>query len=224
MLLTIADILDEKKLANIRKILESAKFVDGKLSAGSFARRLKNNQEMEQQSQQAQYLDQLVVGSLAENAIFRNAALPLKVSQPFFARYNDGMSYGDHIDDPIMGTGGERYRTDVSVTVFLSEPSEYDGGELVINTTFGQQQIKLPAGHAVMYPSSSLHHVAKVTRGNRLVSVLWIQSMVREPAKREILFELNQARESLMKRHPDNPETAQVDHTYVNLVRLWSEV
>lgn len=223
MLIKIPDILDDSKLSNIRKILDNAKFVDGKLSAGKRAKRIKNNQEMDQGSQQAQYLDQLVVGSLAENNTFQNTVLPHKVSRPFFARYTKGMAYGDHIDDPIMGTAGERLRTDISVTVFLNEPDDYEGGELVINTSFGQQEIKLPAGHAILYPSSSLHHVSEIHRGERLVAVLWLQSMVRDPEKREILYELNHARESLMQERPDAPETAQVDHSYVNLVRLWSE-
>jgi len=220
MLIEIPDVLDTGKLSNIRKILDNAKFVDGKLSAGKHAKRIKNNEEMDQKSQQAQYLDQLVVGSLAENNSFRNAALPHKVSQPFFARYSKGMAYGDHIDDPVMGAAGERYRADISVTVFLND---YQGGELVIHTSFGRQEMKLPAGHAIMYPSSSLHQVTEIREGERRVAVLWLQSMVRDPAKREILYNLNLARESLMQSQPDAPETAQIDHSYVNLVRLWSE-
>ncbi len=223
MLIEIPGVLDTGKLSNIRKILDNAKFVDGKLSAGKHAKRIKNNEEMDQKSQQAQYLDQLVVGSLAENNTFRNAALPHKVSQPFFARYSKGMAYGDHIDDPVMGAAGERYRADISVTVFLNEPDDYQGGELVIHTSFGQQKMKLPAGHAIMYPSSSLHQVTEITKGERRVAVLWLQSMVRDPGKREILYDLSLARESLMQSQPDAPETAQVDHSYVNLVRLWSE-
>jgi PKHD-type hydroxylase len=223
MLIKIPGILDASKLSNIRKILDNAKFVDGKLSAGKHAKKIKNNEEMDQESQQAQYLDQLVVGGLAENKTFRNAALPHKVSQPFFARYSKGMAYGDHIDDPVMGAAGERYRADISVTVFLNEPDDYQGGELVINTSFGQQKIKLPAGYVIMYPSSRLHQVTEITKGERRVAVLWLQSMVRDPGKREILYNLNLARESLMQSQPDAPETAQVDHGYVNLVRLWSE-
>ncbi|GMR18168.1 MAG: Fe2+-dependent dioxygenase [Gammaproteobacteria bacterium] len=225
MLIKIPDILDTSKLSNIRKILDNAKFVDGKLSAGKHAKRIKNNEEMDQKSQQAQYLDQLVVGSLAENNTFRSAALPHKVSRPFFARYTKGMAYGDHIDDPVMGsTAGERYRTDISVTVFLNQPDDYEGGELVINTSFGQQKMKLPAGHAILYPSSSLHQVTEISKGERRVAILWLQSMVRDPARRELLYNLNLARESLMQSQPDARETAQVDHSYVNLVRLWSEI
>ena len=224
MLVTIPSVLDDSKLANIRKVLDNANFVDGKLSAGKQAKRIKNNEEMDQQSQQAQYLDQLVVGSLAENNSFRNAALPHRVSQPFFARYTAGMAYGTHIDDPVMGSAGEHYRADIATTVFLNDPENYEGGELVISTTFGQQQIKLAAGDAVTYPASSLHHVAEVTGGERLVAVLWIQSMVRDANKRELLYELNLARESLMASMPDADETVQIDHSYVNLIRMWTEL
>ena len=123
-----------------------------------------------------------------------------------------------------MGPAGGRYRSDVSCTVYLNGPDGYDGGELVINTTFGTREVKLPAGDAVLYPSSSLHHVAPVTRGERLVAVTWIQSMVRDAARRELLHELNQAREKLLVERPQAEETAQVDHAYVNLVRMWAEV
>lgn len=223
MLLEIPAILDANKLSNINKILQNATFVDGKLSAGTVAQRVKNNLEMNHTSQQAQYLDQLVVGSLAESEMFRNAVLPNKVAQPFFARYETGMAYGNHIDDPIMGSGTEKYRTDVATTIFLNEPEEYEGGELVINTTCGQKKVKLRAGDAVCYSANSLHHVAEVKSGVRLVAVLWLQSFVRDPAKRELLYELSLAREKMLKEYPDTEETTQVDHSYVNLVRMWSD-
>lgn len=224
MLLTLSQLLDKDKLVNIKKILANANFKDGKLSAGLHAQRVKKNEELDQNSQQANYLDELVVRALAEREEFRNAVLPHRVSQPFFARYTKGMAYGDHIDDPIMGNVGERFRCDIAVTVFLNEPDDYEGGQLTINTTFGEQGIKLPAGDAVLYPASSLHRVQPVTKGERLVAVLWIQSLVREPAKRELLYELNQARETLIKEAPDNKNTALVDRSYTNLVRMWSEV
>jgi PKHD-type hydroxylase len=155
--------------------------------------------------------------------MYRSAALPLHVATPFYARYTTGMAYGAHIDDPVMGEG-DRYRSDVSITVFLNPPEAYDGGELVIATSFGEREVKLPAGHAVLYPSSSRHRVAEVTRGERLVAVTWVQSLVRDPARRELLHELNRARERLLRHSPDAPETAQVDSAYVNLVRMWSEL
>ncbi|MDH5325097.1 MAG: Fe2+-dependent dioxygenase [Gammaproteobacteria bacterium] len=224
MLLTIADVLDPAKLENIRATLLNCRFVDGKISAGSAAEKVKNNEEMVQGTKQADYLDHLLMGSLAENALFRSAALPFRVAQPVFAQYGPGMQYGNHVDDPIMGSGAVKFRTDVSITVFLNDPNEYEGGELVINSTFGEQKIKCPAGHAVLYPSTSLHRVAEVTKGQRLVAVVWLQSMVRDPARRELLFELDQARNVLLAEHPQTPETEQVDRSYVNLLRMWAEV
>ena len=149
--------------------------------------------------------------------------MPRKTATPYYARYMPGMTYGNHVDDPIMGQG-ELYRSDVSVTIFLNGPQDYAGGELCIQTPFGEQQVKLPAGDAVIYPSSSIHRVAEVTRGERLVAVSWIQSLVREPDRRALLHELNQAREVLLKERPDAPDTAQVNQSYINLVRMWSDV
>jgi PKHD-type hydroxylase len=149
--------------------------------------------------------------------------MPLKVAAPYYARYTTGMSYGSHVDDPVMGEG-DLYRSDISVTIFLSGPDDYDGGELVIQTPFGEQRIKLPAGDAVMYPSSSRHRVAEVTRGERVVAVSWIQSMIRDANKRALLHELNLAREKLLQEKPDAEETAQVNQAYINLVRMWSEI
>ena len=224
MLITIPDILDKQRLDFINQTLNEAKFIDGTLSAGMAARRVKNNEELAADDQQMQQLNNLVMGSLVQHDEFKAAAIPLRVAAPYYARYNKGMTYGDHVDDPIMGNAGQQYRSDVSTTVFLNEPSEYEGGELVISTSFGEQKIKLAAGSAVVYPSSSLHHVAEVTKGTRLVAVTWSQSMVRDPEKRELLYTLNQARESLLKLRPDDAETKKIDISYVNLFRMWSEL
>jgi PKHD-type hydroxylase len=169
-------------------------------------------------------LNNLVMNSLVKHPVYRSAALPLKIAAPYYAHYAKGMSYGLHVDDPIMGQGSELYRSDVSITMFLSRPDEYDGGELVIQTSFGEQQIKLPAGDAIIYPSSSVHRVAEVSRGERLVAVSWIQSLVQEPEKRALLHELNQARETLLREKPDADETRQVNQSYVNLIRMWAVV
>lgn len=224
MLVEIPNVLDAAKLANIRAMLEKVTFIDGKHSAGLAAERVKNNQEMQQGTQQAEYLDHLLMGSLAENSLFRSGALPYRVAQPVFARYAPGMRYGDHVDDPIMGTGPAKFRTDVSITVFLNEPEEYEGGELVINTTYGEKTVKLAAGSAVMYPSASVHRVAEVTGGERLAAIVWLQSMVRDAAQRELLFELDQARNTLLLDSPDSPTTKQIDRSYANLLRMWGEV
>ena len=224
MLITIPNILDAQRLDFIRQVLEKANFIDGTLSAGMAAKRVKNNEELAADDAQMQQLNNLVMGSLIQHEEFKAAAIPFRVAAPYYARYSKGMTYGDHVDDPIMGGAGQQYRSDVSTTVFLNEPSEYEGGELVITTSFGEQKIKLAAGSAVVYPSSSLHHVAEVTKGTRLVAVTWSQSMIRDPAKRELLYQLNQARESLLKQRPDDQETKQVDVAYVNLFRMWSEL
>ena len=224
MLITISNILDKQRLDFINQVLGKASFVDGTLSAGMAAKRVKKNEELSANEDQMQQLNNLVMGSLVQHDEFKAAAIPFRVAAPYYARYTKGMTYGDHVDDPIMGTAGQQYRSDVSTTVFLNEPSEYEGGELVITTSFGEQKIKLNAGSAVVYPSSSLHHVAEVTKGTRLVAVTWTQSMIRDPAKRELLYQLNQARESLLKSRPDDFETKQIDISYVNLFRMWSEL
>ena len=224
MLITIPNVFDANKLENIRATIASNPFVDGKQSAGKLAQQVKHNEEMHGNRQQTEYLDQLIMSTLANNATFRDAVLPHQVSQPVIARYTTGMAYGDHIDDPIMGGAGMHFRTDVAVTAFLNEPDQYEGGELVINTAFGEQRVKLSAGDVVTYPASSLHRVDEVTSGERLVAVIWIQSMVRDPAKRELLFELCQARKTLIDSEPQSDTAKKVDHTYVNLVRMWSEI
>ena len=223
MLLQIPRVVSQDKLTVIRAILAKAKFVDGKLSAGMAAERVKNNEELASDAKEIQQLNNLVMGSLVQHPLYQTAALPIKIASPFYARYRPGMTYGDHVDDPIMGPPQGRYRSDVSTTVFLNEPGDYEGGELVIRTSFGDQHIKLPAGHAVVYPSSSLHHVAEVTEGERLVAVTWAQSMVRDASKRELLYDLNQARESLLKHRPEDEETKRVDVAYVNLIRMWAD-
>jgi PKHD-type hydroxylase len=224
MLIEIPSILNADKLANIRAMLQKVEFIDGKHSAGEAARRVKNNEEMKQGTQQAEYLDHLLMSSLAENTDFRSSALPYRVAQPVFARYTNGMQYGDHVDDPIMGGGAEKFRTDVSITVFLNEPDEYDGGELIINTTYGEKRVKMSAGSAVLYPSASVHRVSEITRGERLAAIVWLQSMVRDPAQREMLYQLDQARNVLLKDKPEALETKQVDRSYVNLLRMWSDI
>ena len=225
MLLVIPDILSQTKLNEIQSILQQASFVDGKLSAGGHAARVKHNQELPPQAEQLQRLNQLVMNTLVQHPQFQQAALPHRIASPFYARYGQGQTYGDHIDDPIMGPApGQRYRSDISCTVFLNSPDDYEGGELVIHTSFGSQRVKLPAGHAVIYPSSSLHQVSEVTSGERLVAVTWIQSLVRDAARRELLYELSRARTTLMQTQPDADVTAQVDHSYVNLVRMWSDI
>ena len=223
MLITIPSVLPPDRLQSVYSLLKDAHFVNGSLSAGSAAKRVKNNEEVAMNATQINQLNNIVMGSLVANPQYKSAALPHRIAAPFYARYTEGMEYGDHVDDPVMG-GADRYRSDVSITIFLSKPENYDGGELVINTSFGEQQVKLNAGDAVMYPSSSLHHVNPVTRGERLVAVTWVQSMVRSAEQRELLYRLNTARESLLSNSPESQESKDVDICYANLVRMWSEL
>lgn len=224
MLLRLKNVLTTDQLRGALELLAGATFVDGRVSAGVVAARVKRNEEADRSTESIRQLDNLVMGSLVRHPDYRSGALPLKVATPFYARYTPGMTYGDHVDDPIMGTEGMLYRTDVAITIFLNAPDAYDGGELTIRTPFGDQTVKLPAGDAVMYPASNLHQVAPVTRGERLVAVTWVQSLVRDPARRELLHGLNQAREKLLRTAPDASETAQVNTAYVNLVRMWSDI
>ena len=224
MLLEIPGILNEAQLNKIHEVLARAEFVDGKLTAGSAASRVKHNEEMQAEPKSMELLLRILTSALAHNPTFRSSVLPYRMADPIFARYQPGMTYGDHVDDPLMGHSGQRFRTDVSMTIFLRPPDSYAGGELVIGTTFGQQKVKLEAGSAVIYPSSSLHHVAPVTEGQRLVALAWIQSYVRDPAQRELLYELDLAREHLLQNAPDDPHTALVDKSYANLLRMWGDV
>ena len=224
MLLTASGVLKADELALVRGWLAGAPFVDGKLSAGLAARRVKDNQEVEAGATDLERLNRVVMGALARHPAYRAGALPLHVASPLYARYRPGMTYGDHLDDPIMGSGGLLYRSDVALTVFLSAPEEYDGGELVIRGALGEQAVKLPAGDAVIYPASTIHRVAPVTRGERLVAVTWVQSLVRDPARRELLYGLNAAREKLLQTAPNADETAQVNAAYLNLIRMWSDL
>jgi PKHD-type hydroxylase len=223
MLLRIPSVLSGRDLEAVRELLAHAEFVDGKLSAGMAAQRVKRNEEVARDAEAIQTLNNIVMGNLVRHPTYLSGALPHRVAVPYYARYRPGMAYGEHVDDPVMGPG-PRYRSDVAITVFLSDPESYQGGELIIRTSFGDREVKYPAGDAVMYPASSLHRVAEVSRGERLVAVTWVQSLVRDPVKRELLYELGLARDRLLSLSPDTEETAKVGNVYANLVRMWAEV
>ncbi|MBI3042075.1 MAG: Fe2+-dependent dioxygenase [Betaproteobacteria bacterium] len=224
MLLAIPGVLKADELALARTWLAGASFVDGRLSAGAAARRVKNNQELEAGAPDLERLNRLVMGNLTRHPVYRGGALPLHAASPLYVRYRPGMGYGDHLDDPIMGADGVMYRSDIAVTVFLSAPDEYDGGELVVRTPYGDQVVKSAAGDAVLYPAGNIHRVNPVTRGERLVAVTWVQSLVRDAARRELLYGLNTAWEKLLQTAPDAPETAQVNAAYLNLIRMWTDL
>ncbi len=223
MIIKIPHLLNADQLQTACKILETGQFVDGKLSAGKEARRVKNNEELSPKSEILEQLNNLVMGALVRNPTYQSAGLPVRVAAPYYARYSAGMSYGEHVDDPVMGMG-DRYRSDLAITIFLSSPDSYEGGELVIRTSMGTQEVKFAAGDGVLYPASSLHQVREVKKGERLVAVTWAQSLVRDPAQRELLYELGQARDHLLETAPGTDATALISKSYVNLLRMWSEV
>ena len=224
MLVQIENVLTTDELVRLHELIESAEWHSGQQSAGLSAAIQKNNQEMNQDCHQWQQINQLVVQRLYQNAEFQSTALPHSMSAAYVSRYTEGMGYKTHIDDPVMGGLSGRYRSDIAVTVFLSDPETYDGGELVIHTRFGPNRVKLPAGAAVAYPASSLHEVTTVNKGQRLACVLWAQSLIRDAHQREILADLDDARQALKLTTPKAQVTAKVDQAYMNLVRLWSEV
>ncbi len=224
MLTKIHNVLSAEELAELHKQINTADWNPGEQSAGTTASSQKANLEMDQSSDNWRQINQLVVGRLYQHPDFQSAVLPHRVSAAFVSRYTEGMAYKAHTDDPIMGTANNRYRSDVAVTVFLSDAETYDGGDLVIHTEFGPISTRLPAGSAVVYPASSVHEVSAVTRGERVACVLWAQSLVRSAQQREILFDLDTARQALKLSTPKAEVTTRVDQAYMNLVRMWSEV
>ncbi len=220
MIVEIPDLLSATELTAIQSVLAQSEFIDGKLSAGSNAKDHKNNEELKADQDSYSALNNVVMTRLVQHPLYLQAALPRFIASPIYARYHDGMGYGYHVDDPIMGPAQSRYRSDLSITVFLNDPDDYEGGELCIQEQMGETSIKRPAGHAIIYPSSSLHCVKPVTAGQRLVAVTWLQSHVRDPQQRQLLLQLNQLRDHLT----DEPEAlSQLDLSYANLLRMWAE-
>lgn len=224
MLLAIPDVLTQEQLNKVTELLSGAQFIDGRLSAGTTARKVKKNHELSADSQLQGQLNHIVMNALFNHPVYQAAVLPHRQATPFYARYQPGEAYGFHVDDPVMGPVQGRYRTDVSTTVFLNNPEDYIGGEIVIKTQSGEQAFKLAAGSAITYPSGSLHRVAEVTEGERLVAVTWAQSMIRDAEKRELLYNLHKSRTALQSKYPEDDEVVKIDHTYINLVRMWSEI
>ncbi len=223
MLIAIEGVLSPEEIAAARAFMALGEFKDGGLSAGKMAEGVKHNLELAQGSDIFNRLNAVVFEKMLSHPRFQAAALPNKTAAPFYSRYSKGMKYGAHVDNPLMGSG-PYLRTDVSSTLFLSDPDSYEGGELCVMTEFGEQQVKLPAGSAVVYPSSSLHHVAEVTDGERQALVVWMQSCVRDPAQREVLYRIWESRESLLAADPEGEDTQRIDYVYANLVRMWAEV
>lgn len=226
MLLQVPDVLTADQVASCRKTLEAAEWVDGRITAGHQSARAKNNLQLREDVDEAKKLGDVVLAALENSPLFMSAALPLKVFPPLFNRYQDGQSFGNHVDNAIRQVAGtpHRVRTDLSATLFFSNPDEYDGGELVVEDTYGVHSVKLPAGHLILYPASSVHHVRPVTRGVRMGSFFWIQSMVRDDGERTILFDLDVAIQRLMNDVPDHRSVVELTSLYHNLLRRWADV
>jgi len=225
MLVRIPQVLSAQQVKDARKALETADWSDGRATAGYLSARVKDNAQVPEGHPVARKLGDTILDELDKNQLFISAALPLKVVPPLFNRYAGGQAYGGHVDGairPVFGTP-HRVRTDLSATRFLSEPSEYDGGELVVQDLAGETRVKFPAGDMVLYPGTSVHRVEPVTRGVRIASFFWIQSMVREDAKRELLFQLDTGLQQLGRDVPDHAGVVQLMGVYHNLLRLWSD-
>jgi PKHD-type hydroxylase len=225
MIISIPNVLTPEQVRDARATLDAAEWVDGKITAGHQSARAKDNQQIREDSPAAQQLGGMVVAALERSPRFVSAALPLKVFPPLFNRYSGGQSFGLHVDNAVRMIRGtsHRVRTDLSATLFLAEPSEYDGGELVVEDTYGAHAVKLPAGHMVLYPASSLHKVNAITRGTRVASFFWIQSMVRDDAQRALLFDMDTAIQRLAHEAPDHPSALQLTGVYHNLLRMWAD-
>lgn len=225
MLITIPDVLNPQQVAHCRQLLQATDWTDGKVTAGHQGRRVKDNAQLPEGSQAAHELGDLVLSALERNPLFISAALPSIVYPPMFNRYQDGQHFGAHIDNAVRllpGTG-RKIRTDISATLFLSEPDDYDGGELMIEDTYGMHSAKLPAGHMLVYPSTSLHKVEPVTRGARLASFFWVQSMVRDDGQRTLLFDMDSAIQQLHRTGADPDALVRLTGSYHNLLRMWAE-
>lgn len=228
MLVQIPDVLTPEEIRYCRERLERSQWVDGRVTAGDLAAKSKHNLQIPVDSAEARELGELVLTALGRHPTYHSAALPLRVMPPMFNRYDSEMTFGTHVDNAIHtvpGTGGMRIRADVSSTLFLSDPHEYDGGELVIEDLYGSHTVKLPAGHLVLYPASSLHRVTPVTRGTRWASFFWAQSMVKDDGQRRMLYELDLAIIEIRKQLGDDKDAvlALVNH-YHNLLRRWAEL
>jgi PKHD-type hydroxylase len=226
MLIQIPNVLSAEQVAHARRLLDSAEWVDGKVTAGHQSARAKDNQQVPEGHPVGRELGQLIVQALQRNPLFLAAALPLHVFPPLFNRYSGGQSFGNHVDNAIRQVPGtpHRIRTDLSCTLFFTGPEEYDGGELVIEDTYGGHTVKLPAGDLVLYPSTSLHHVRPVTRGARVCAFFWLQSMVRHDADRALLFDLDTAIQALPQTPEVQPSAVRLTGVYHNLLRRYTEI
>lgn len=226
MLLHVPGILNADELAHFRAVMADARWVDGNATSGHQSAQAKHNEQLPEDGPEARELGERILQALAKSPLFFSAALPKQVFPPLFNRYGPGMTFGNHIDAAIRSHPQQpvRIRTDLSATLFLVEPETYDGGELLVEDTYGVQSVKLPAGDMVLYPATSLHRVAPITRGVRVASFFWIQSMIRDDAQRTLLFDLDMAIIKMTEAAPGNPALVSLTGVYHNLLRMWAEV
>jgi PKHD-type hydroxylase len=226
MLLRIPGVLSPELVAQFRARMDQARWVDGNATSGHQSALAKYNEQLPEDSVEARELGEQILQALARNPLFFSAALPRQVFPPLFNRYREGMTFANHVDGAIRThpTQPVRIRTDLSATLFLADPDSYDGGELLIDDTYGSQQVKLPAGDMILYPATSLHRVAPITRGARVASFFWIQSLVRDDARRALLFDMDMSLIRLGKERPGDPALVSLTGVYHNLLRMWAEV
>jgi PKHD-type hydroxylase len=225
MLLRVPEVLSVEQVRQFRARIDAAAWVDGNVTSGHQSALAKYNEQLPEEGAEARELGEVVLSALARSALFFSAALPKQVFPPLFNRYREGMTFGSHVDSAIRSHAGTRMRmrTDLSATLFLSAPEEYDGGELLVEDTYGTHSVKLPAGHLVLYPATSLHRVNPITRGARIASFFWIQSMVRDDAQRTLLFDMDMAIMRLSQERPGDPALVALTGVYHNLLRMWAE-
>jgi PKHD-type hydroxylase len=225
MMVHIPNVLTPEQVARCRDVMMKAEWVDGNVTAGHQSRQVKYNLQLPEESETARELGDMVVKAIYRSPLFMSAVLPKQVFPPLFNRYDAGMTFGSHVDNAIRShaTLPVRIRTDVSATLFISGPDDYDGGELTVQDTYGEHSVKLPAGDMIVYPGTSLHHVTPVTRGSRICSFFWIQSLISDVSQRALLFDLDMSIIRLTRDHPSHPSLVSLTAVYHNLLRQWSE-
>lgn len=224
MIICVPNVLAAEELGAIRKELERAPFVDGATTAGWSAREVKRNQQIAPNTESHARMADIVRNAFARNGMLQAALLPAAMTLVMFNRYGTGMQYGPHVDTPVMGGMGSAVRSDIAITLFLSDPESYDGGELVMHTSGMQYEFKLKAGEAIAYPANTLHHVKPVTRGVRQAGIMWVQSMVRDPARRELLWDLESAKREIFQKEGKTATFDAVSRSHANLLRMWADV
>jgi PKHD-type hydroxylase len=225
MLLHIPHVLNTEELSELKALMSKGDWVDGKITAGTQSAQVKRNMQLPEESSSAEVARKIVLKALSRNALFFSAALPKKIYPPLFNQYREGMDFGAHIDNAVRthALTGNHVRTDISSTLFISPPESYEGGELVIEDTYGVQSVKLPAGDMVVYPGTSLHQVKPITRGARVACFFWTQSMIRDDAQRTLLFDMDAAISTLRQQNGDSPAVIRLTGNYHNLIRMWAD-